>query len=34
MANNAPLFYGLICVFMALLLGWISSGLFRRPACR
>ncbi|MEY4966491.1 MAG: hypothetical protein RL274_2074 [Pseudomonadota bacterium] len=32
MANNAPLFYGLICVFMAMLLGWISSGLFRRPA--
>jgi uncharacterized protein (TIGR02186 family) len=32
MANNAPLFYGLACVFMAILLGWISSVLFRRPA--
>ena len=32
LANNAPLAYGLICVFMAMLLGWISSVLFRRPA--
>lgn len=32
MAHNAPLFYGLACVFMAMLLGWISSVLFRRPA--
>ena len=32
MAHNAPLVYGLICVFMAMLLGWISSVLFRRPA--
>ncbi|MDB5733677.1 MAG: hypothetical protein JWN16_314 [Alphaproteobacteria bacterium] len=32
LAHNAPLFYGLACVFMAMLLGWISSVLFRRPA--
>ena len=32
MAHNAPLTYGLACVFMAMLLGWISSVLFRRPA--
>ena len=32
MAHNAPLFYGLACVFMAMLLGWITSVLFRRPA--
>jgi hypothetical protein len=32
LAHNAPLAYGLICVFMAMLLGWISSVLFRRPA--
>ena len=32
LAHNAPLAYGLICVFMAILLGWISSVLFRRPA--
>jgi uncharacterized protein (TIGR02186 family) len=32
MAHNAPFFYGLACVFMAMLLGWISSVLFRRPA--
>jgi uncharacterized protein (TIGR02186 family) len=32
MAHHAPLFYGLLCVFMAMLLGWISSVLFRRPA--
>ncbi|HKQ44891.1 MAG TPA: TIGR02186 family protein [Rhizomicrobium sp.] len=30
MAQNAPLTYGLTCVFMAMLLGWISSVLFRR----
>lgn len=30
MAHDAPLSYGLACVFMALLLGWISSVLFRR----
>jgi hypothetical protein len=30
--RNAPLFYGLICVFMAMLLGWISSVLFPGPA--
>ena len=32
MAHDAPLLYGLACVFMAMLLGWISSVLFRRPA--
>jgi uncharacterized protein (TIGR02186 family) len=32
LAHNAPLIYGLACVFMAMLLGWISSVLFRRPA--
>jgi uncharacterized protein (TIGR02186 family) len=32
MAHNAPLSYGLLAVFMAILLGWISSVLFRRPA--
>ena len=32
MAHNAPFFYGLSCVFMAMLLGWIFSVLFRRPA--
>lgn len=32
LAHNAPLFYGFACVFMAILLGWISSVLFRRPA--
>ena len=32
LAHNAPLLYGLACVFMAILLGWISSVLFRRPA--
>ena len=31
LAHNAPLGYGLACVFMAMLLGWISSVLFRRP---
>jgi uncharacterized protein (TIGR02186 family) len=31
MAHDAPLSYGLACVFMAMLLGWISSVLFRRP---
>jgi uncharacterized protein (TIGR02186 family) len=30
-AHDAPLSYGLACVFMAMLLGWISSVLFRRP---
>ncbi|HYS47112.1 MAG TPA: TIGR02186 family protein [Rhizomicrobium sp.] len=32
MAHNASLSYGLACVLMAMLLGWISSVLFRRPA--
>jgi uncharacterized protein (TIGR02186 family) len=32
MAHHAPLFSGLLCVFMSMLLGWISSVLFRRPA--
>jgi uncharacterized protein (TIGR02186 family) len=32
LAHEAPLTYGLACVFMAMLLGWISSVLFRRPA--
>ena len=31
MAHNAPLFYGLACVAMAVMLGWISAVLFRRP---
>jgi uncharacterized protein (TIGR02186 family) len=31
LAHNAPWFYGLACVFMAMLLGWISSVLLRRP---
>jgi uncharacterized protein (TIGR02186 family) len=31
-AHDAPLFYGLACVVMAMLLGWITSVLFRRPA--
>lgn len=31
-AHYAPFSYGLACVFMAMLLGWISSVLFRRPA--
>jgi uncharacterized protein (TIGR02186 family) len=31
MAHDAPLTYGLACVFMSMLLGWISSVLFRRP---
>jgi uncharacterized protein (TIGR02186 family) len=31
MAHDAPLSYGLACVFLAMLLGWISSVLFRRP---
>jgi len=31
LAHNAPFFYGLACVLMAMLLGWISSVLFRRP---
>ncbi|OJU18843.1 MAG: hypothetical protein BGN84_09610 [Afipia sp. 62-7] len=31
LAHNSPLIYGLACVFMAMLLGWISSVLFRRP---
>jgi uncharacterized protein (TIGR02186 family) len=31
LAHNASLIYGLACVFMAVLLGWISSVLFRRP---
>ena len=31
MAHDAPLSYGLACVFMAMLLGWISAVLFRRP---
>jgi uncharacterized protein (TIGR02186 family) len=32
LAHYAPLSYGLACVFMAMLLGWISSVLFRRHA--
>lgn len=32
LARNAPLGYGLAAVFMAILLGWISAVLFRRPA--
>lgn len=31
MAHNAPLSYGLVCVAMAMMLGWISAVLFRRP---
>jgi uncharacterized protein (TIGR02186 family) len=31
MAHNAPLSYGLACVAMAIMLGWISAVLFRRP---
>ena len=31
LAHNAPFAYGLACIFMAMLLGWISSVLFRRP---
>ena len=31
MAHDAPLSYGLACVFLSILLGWISSVLFRRP---
>jgi uncharacterized protein (TIGR02186 family) len=31
MAHDAPLTYGLACVFMSILLGLISSVLFRRP---
>jgi len=31
-AHNAPLIYGLAAVAMSILLGWISSVLFRRPA--
>jgi uncharacterized protein (TIGR02186 family) len=31
MAHDAPLSYGLACVFLAMLLGWISAVLFRRP---
>jgi uncharacterized protein (TIGR02186 family) len=30
-AHNTPLFYGLMAVFMALLFGWASSVLMRRP---
>ncbi len=32
LAHNAPFSYGMACVLMAMLLGWISSVLFRRPA--
>jgi uncharacterized protein (TIGR02186 family) len=31
-AYNAPLTYGLAAVLMALVMGWLSSVLFRRPA--
>jgi uncharacterized protein (TIGR02186 family) len=31
-AHNQPFGYGLAAVFMALVMGWISSVLFRRPA--
>ena len=31
LAHNAPLAYGLACVAMAMMLGWISAVLFRRP---
>ena len=30
-AHNSPFGYGLVTVLIALLLGWISSALFRRP---
>lgn len=30
-AHNNPFGYGLVAVLMAILLGWISSALFRRP---
>ena len=29
--TNAPFTYGMACVLMAMLLGWISSVLFQRP---
>ena len=31
LAHDAPFSYGVACVLMAMLLGWISSVLFRRP---
>ena len=31
MAHYAPFYYGLACVAMAMMLGWISAVLFRRP---
>jgi hypothetical protein len=31
-AHDAPFIYGLACVLMAMLLGWISSVLLQRPA--
>jgi uncharacterized protein (TIGR02186 family) len=31
MARDAPFTYGMACVLMAMLLGWISSVLFQRP---
>lgn len=31
MAHNEPFYYGLACVAMAMMLGWISAVLFRRP---
>lgn len=31
-AHDAPFTYGMACVLMAMLLGWISSVLFERPA--
>ncbi|HEY1877644.1 MAG TPA: TIGR02186 family protein, partial [Rhizomicrobium sp.] len=31
LAQNAPFTYGVACVLMAMLLGWISSVLFQRP---
>jgi uncharacterized protein (TIGR02186 family) len=31
-ARQSPLFYGLAAVLMALIMGWLSSILFRRPA--
>jgi uncharacterized protein (TIGR02186 family) len=30
-AHDAPFTYGMVCVLMAMLLGWISSVLFQRP---
>ena len=30
-AHDAPFTYGMACVLMAMLLGWISSVLFQRP---